>query len=679
MMKFFRKYTKHLLAVFMALLLIVWLAGDPIMSWFSRRGPRDNPIRGFLDGREIRQKDANPVFQEIEVLKSQAFSGRFETRWQTIWTPVIMDLGVQDQNTFRQYLGALMQAGREPLNEDEWFLLVSQARRDGVFVPPEAVEQFKEEIGLTGPAMRALRQHFPLKLINEAIRSFLMVRRQAVAACQAPPISEADIRDFVRKTSERAEVTLVTLEASEESKFYDGTYAPTDAELAALFDEYKNVASRPYGLNFGYQQPEAVQIEYLRVTADALKNAQAITENVAYEYWERHQEEFTRPAASQPAPPASGPAPPPLMEKYPTFIEAKAAVTSKLQKTKADEAALRIAREIIDDLSKPWAAATATQPGGEKAAPQSETSPEVYAAALRKWSAKYPGVLAHVSLGMLEVPALRADPDIGKSVALVGGQRGLAFDRAAFLVEGLAEKPDAQSDEYRYFRKVYETCPFPFVDDRGNAYVFRTVAIRPKQPPGSLEAVRRQVVQDARLKRAYDLAGRKAAALQELAARVGLEAAFLADADLRKYVDEKALSRPTPFSRLTCIAGPGRPPFVMPSSVGALGSDAKLVDAVFDLASAATRPASAPATQPVRVLAWPQPDRRRWLVVQLDRILPPTQAAYDQQRPNALQYLRTQHQIKLLVQWFDADQIKARLKWRPAREERPAERAAASE
>ncbi|NLE58912.1 MAG: hypothetical protein GX616_11160, partial [Planctomycetes bacterium] len=183
MMKFFRKYTKHLLAVFMALLLVIWLAGDALQSLLVNRGAQDKSERGTLDGRTITQEDAAPVFQQLDVLSTPELRG--VTNWKMVWLSAFDELGIgDDRGGIYQYHFGILRSRGDVLDEDEWFLLVTEARRNNMFVPNEAVEEFKAAKGLIGPPLSRLRQLYPMKVINEAIRSYLMVQQQAVAACK---------------------------------------------------------------------------------------------------------------------------------------------------------------------------------------------------------------------------------------------------------------------------------------------------------------------------------------------------------------------------------------------------------------------------------------------------------------------------------------------------------------
>ena len=107
----------------------------------------------------------------------------------------------------------------------------------------------------------------------------------------------------------------------------------------------------------------------------------------------------------------------------------------------------------------------------------------------------------------------------------------------------------------------------------------------------------------------------------------------------------------------------------MPSSVPGVGSDPKLFDAIFGM------PAKT-ATQPSRVLIWEQPEQRRWLVIELKRILPPTKDDYSSYCTQAIAYLQKERQRELLVEWFDRDQIKSRMKWKSVAESREPQEAA---
>jgi hypothetical protein len=668
MMKFFRKYTKQLLAVFMALLLVVWLGGEALTSWLRHDYDTSKELRGTLLGQPIRAGDMTPILAELEILNSpevryQQANGRLYPRieWQNVWFYTLSDLGVEGGGTLQQYYYGMASSMRRPLNDEDWFLLVTEARRNGVYVPSEAVEQFKVHYELTGPALQNLRRQLSNDDINKAIQSFLMVKQQAVLACRSTGVSEADVRQFVRETREKADVSVVVIDSK---PFVDETYEPAEQEIEGFFDKYKSATSQPYGLEFGYEQPEAVQVEYIRVNSDALENQQMVSDDAAHQYWENHKNEFLLPASQPATRPTSQPASPPKQEPYPTFTEAKDEVIKKLKKAKADSASVAIARELITQLGKPWESTATTEPAGVREIPPGEKAPDVYQRLVKRMDLKYPGALSFAELPMMDAQALAKSPGIGQSTARAQSDQSIEFSEAAFYVAGLEARPDTKSGRAHFFRNLYETCASPFVGPNGDAYVFRTVKTLPKRPPDNPKAVRDQIVRDIRTQRAYDAAEKQANALKDRAAAGSLDAAFHADAELVKRLTDKAYAHPAPFSRMR-FGSPyqGMPPSLSPNYVQGIGSDKELIEACFGLAGQTT-------TQPSRVLSWGQPQQRRWLVVQLHRILPPTRAEYDALEPSAVEYYRNQQQIELLANWFDPAEIRARLDWKPVEQQR---------
>jgi len=233
------------------------------------------------------------------------------------------------------------------------------------------------------------------------------------------------------------------------------------------------------------------------------------------------------------------------------------------------------------------------------------------------------------------------------------------------MVAGLGAKKEDNADHARLFRNVYETCAEPVVDDKGNAYVFRTVAAQRKQAPASWQDVREQLVADVRKLRGCEETGRQARALADEAMRVGLKAALDADTDLSAKLGEQAVKTPEPFARKRALSFGGQT-YVFPNSVPGIGGGAELIDLCFSLGN---QPTTQPTTQPVHVKAYEPPDGRRWVVVQWLETLPVTETEYDAQRFNAYQQVLTERRIEFLKNWFDSEQIRARIGWKDIKPE----------
>src|SRR5688572_31237195 len=91
MMKFFRKYNKQLLAVFMALLLLVWLGGDALSSIMHERYSPGKEVRGEAFGETVQIKHMQPSYNEAQILD------RMVPYWRRPWFFLLRDLGLKNQ------------------------------------------------------------------------------------------------------------------------------------------------------------------------------------------------------------------------------------------------------------------------------------------------------------------------------------------------------------------------------------------------------------------------------------------------------------------------------------------------------------------------------------------------------------------------------------------------------
>lgn len=656
MMKFFRKYTKHLLAVFMVLLLVVWLAGDALTSLMRSDVDAGVMERGQAFGQAVRVADMRPAFMQADLL-DDLFQGPY---WRMPWLQPLAQMARTQDPEMLGYLAS--QVRRRPLNNEEWYMLDAAARHAGVYVPAEAVAKLRSNLPAAQIDAVRDRNKVSLDAIDRALQSFLRVNQSFQLAVDAVKVSEADVDDLIRKTAERAKIVAAALEGK---SFVDPNYQPTPEELKAQFEKYKDAASQPAeSPQFGYQVPDAVQLEYVKVNGDKLGKRQKISDEEVYQYWVAHQGEFLRKTPST----STAPTTRPKDEPYETFSEARAMVIEKLQQQRGREEALRIARDIISQLEAPWASApTTTQPAGFKEIPESAKDPELYSKLVSRLSEKYPDALNYGRTQLSEQQLLQRDnPELARATALQGTDQQIDVARAAALVPGI-DAQRTRSNE-RFFRNLFETATEPFVADNGDVYVIRTIAVKPRHAP-EMEAVRSRLVEDVRRAKAMEEAERQARKLADAAQKEGLEKAFNADAALKEKAGAGALKTPPPFARQQLISW--GVPQLAPASISGLGYDPELTKTVFSLVSqpasqpaTATRPAA--TTQPVRVAVHPQRNQQRVVVVELLDILPVNQAEYDQQRGRAMYTLQFQSQIRTLSSYFSPEEIRARINWQDA-------------
>lgn len=629
MMKFFRKHMKKLLMVFMVALLIVWLGGTALNNLLSGAATQDDVVWGTIYGREVEQKQINYTNYHAETLNV------IYPMWRVRLSP----------------------SRDEQLDDFPFFMLVTEAVDNGIYISPERIDKIMEMIAPERlDFVRKGQYKRSLERIRQAIEMYLMVQENMSQASAAVLPSEADIQHVVRQIAEKAEVSVLTVPARE---FINETYEPSDDDLSEHFEKYKNEPQNYSPLEFGYQMEEAARVEYVQVNIEALTEQQTVTEQDAYDYWKGHQEEFLEPPTPQ-TQPSANPADRPKREPYETFTEAKADVLEKLRERKGKDAALSVARELIGLLTIPWADAPTTQPDNYKEPPASEKADDVYQKLIDRLQGKYAGILKY---GRTELfgrkQAWRAE-EIGATNAMMGTPMRSSFTQVAFMVPGLSATREDDKLRARFFRNIWETCSEPLTDAAGHAYVFRTIAARPAQPPASFEDVRDDLVTDLRRLRAYEKAERLVRDLIDNTGDKDLEAAFDGSPELISKLARSALRILTPFPRAELAPyGPdGLRPFMVPG----LGRDEEFIDLCF---------ASPDEEHYVKIHERKQ--FGQWVILQRHKIIPVNRAEFDEQRETAQGQLMRKAFTDFRQEWLAAENIRKRVAWVPAETPQPAE------
>ncbi|UCD27905.1 MAG: hypothetical protein JSV03_12475 [Planctomycetota bacterium] len=656
MMKFFRKYTKHLLAIFMALLLVVWLGGSALTNMLRADQTRSDEVRGEMFGKPVTLGDMRPFSNETLILESLTLP------WKKPWLLLTGNIDLREN----------------PLDYNEWYMLRQATIESGIYVSPEAVENIKFQLSRIYPGLlESVRNNkkISFRRIDQIIESFLCINNMAALSAGAIKVSEADILNFIRDAFEKIRINVVSFQSQQ---FIDDSYQPTEDEIKEHFEEYKTTASQPgETLEFGYQLPEAVQIDYIKVKVNTLKDRQQISDDEAREYWKDHQTEFMKPTTQPATSPATQPKPE-APQPYTTATEALPDVITKLTENKAKAEALRIARELIIQLNRPWADSPTTQPYNYKQPPESETAEDIYPKLIARMEEKYSGVLEYSRTKLSDAKEISMIPGLGRAMFLPGTRQQLPFQEVAFMVAGLEANPKDDPGRARFYHNLYETCAEPAVDYDGNAYLIRTVAARPKQPPSSYQTVREKIIKDLRFKRAYEQAGKQAKEFSEKAGTMGLKEALENHPQLKEKLGERPFREIAPFARKR-ITNWGRGPQLMDGYVPTIGGDAEFIKKCFALADDKT----ATTTQPAHFLVHQLQQRQQWIVVQWLEKIPPTQEEYDKNRSTATDHIRLQRQMELLKSWFSPEQIRARVEWKdpppPQSPQQPKEDEAAAE
>jgi hypothetical protein len=279
-LKFFRKYQKGLLGVACAFLMVVFLLPS---AGLGTTDHSSDPI-GTLDGKKITGRDRRQAKAEADIMARLL--------------------------------------PQEPLPTDglEWLLLVEDARRNGIYSSRVEATPTLAQIKLSPGYAQFIRDTEASDgLIVSAIQHARMILQLKSLIMTAARVSEPRLRHAARDLASSATVDVVAVDSS---SLFDKVTAPTDAEIAAQFEKYKDVAAGTPPLGFGYRLPNRVKLEWLTVPLDRVAATVKIDEVATYRYYTENQDKYL-PTPSSALPPSLFPTPTPAPTPTPTPTEPK--------------------------------------------------------------------------------------------------------------------------------------------------------------------------------------------------------------------------------------------------------------------------------------------------------------------------------------------------------------------
>lgn len=263
MSKFFRKYSKWLLAVFGSLLMIVFLVPQ-VASMMQDAGSQ-----GAAAATVGTSNDSIPLAE-----------------WQRIQSEVQMLQQMQS----RQPTGMIIPGiGGAPQSPEHWYLLVREAEQAGLIgglassgLSEDALQAIA--IGLGGN--RAFYQQTFARVagVNELIGMY----------ATGGTMSDRRLRAEAQRLFGGARVRMVVLEAD------DTAAAPTEAQLQTQLDAWADTVRGEGDHGFGYRLPDRFKIEYIQIPAAAvrasLENSTEMGPVKLRRYWREHETDPLYPA-----------------------------------------------------------------------------------------------------------------------------------------------------------------------------------------------------------------------------------------------------------------------------------------------------------------------------------------------------------------------------------------------
>jgi len=647
MMKFFRKYMKQMLAVFVCLLLVVWLGGTALQSFLA-----PNPgkmLVGYAFDRKILRKNLQSADGETQMLYQIGLP------WSRPWMMM--------QARFSPSLRNM-----KDLQSLDWYLLRQEAGRQGVPATNMEIDQVLTSIDPQGQLRQRTqkRMNVSLDYIHRSVGNYLRVSKLARIVSESAKVSEPELKRAIADFQEKVEVRLVLLNGK---TFEDQAGLPSEADLEKHFKAYQDIPEGQGKYGFGYRFPERVRIEYLSVDTQALAKLVPVSERQARRYWKANKETpiFRRPspASTQPTTATSTPTTGPTtadtpastqastrpttkpVEYYTTFSQAKKTALDHLRTERAGEEAQRLMNDIISQLSVDFSAGK-LQKDGYRTAPEPVKTSDYFASVYERFrKTRYGSALRlHTGNKLMTADELQRLEGIGRArLSRGGGRPSLDFVDLAFQVQGLRKIPKDKDVERSHYMSLYQTFVSPLQGADNKYYIFRVVAVEKPRPAKSLAEVADRVKADVLALRAHAAAGKAAGNIEKKAKQSSLEEAWASQEALKKKVGPlEGFQTPKPFGRKG-LSAPG------------IGADEEFADACFALA------AEKPEAQADKVRLIELPKSRKWAVVEFVKLHPMIKDQYQAMKMFMRQNLTIQKQGKVLSAWFQPSNIRKRTRF----------------
>lgn len=629
MMKFFRKHNKKLLAVFMVLLMIVFLGGSALDSLLRPSGNRvvATSYVGDISFADHRTAEAK--------------------------TRILSVMGL----TWDQPFGGMT----TPLDTIDWILLTREAKQLGMATSPATVRaSFGAQDNLL---MLSRRLSVRPDHILTAMAELDSIRQTARAVAGATTPSEAEVRAAASDSLKKVKVAAVVLPGK---AFIDEEEAFSESEIEAQFQAYREREAGP-GLEFGYYVQPTVKLQYIRIDKGVIAEGLRVTkaksmDRKARDYYDENHETdgaFRRPPEESAPDEGDEPIEGPVQSPYLVWEEARKIALDIVAEEEAKQATTRIADWTGQRLAERWLEVL-VQRGEYKKAPETVARLEHYDETVESLpkTIAFPEAVSVATTDFFNRDEANDVPLIGlASFRPESNATPLWLRQLAFQTEAIVPivPPDADQSDYV---ATFQTCRYPLTDSDGNTYVFRVVDSQAGHIPESIDEVRDRVVADLRLLSGYDIAQARAESLRSCADTANLQELYESDDELVTMAGagaEPGMSgldyvEPPPFARTNrydAMRGERPEKMFVGGGLGPVPTD--IVDQCFALED---------AYETTAVLELKQ--RATVMVVQWLETQPAPYEEFTDTRESFVQQMAGTRMQLTINSWLDPEQIRAR-------------------
>ncbi len=468
LVKWLRKNNTKIMAVVVIVLMIGFIGGSSLTYLLGGRGVANNVEAYYGNNIRITRYDLLAAQQEMEILKQvqapnflKALSDRV-TQSPDFHSLVLGELLFNEERPSAEVITYLQQAaGRfqyrisnEEINDLYsrtvpgyyfWYLLNKEAENAGFMVKNDEARSYLTQAlpQLTGQNyaqyIGALMRTNVLseKQILSTFAKLLALLKYSHAVCSGQDMTIQQLKHTAAWQEESLNIEFVKFDAE---KFIKTQETPNEEQINQQFDKFRKFSpdevtdENPYG--FGYKLPDRVQLEYITLKLDDVKEIvkkPAFDEIEAY-YSNNKEREFTQQVHSDPNDPNSK-----MISQVKPFSEVSDIISDKLMQEKINNKATAIIQEAktigdgkLQDINDTELDKLNTEDRKEVAGSYTNASESL--------SKKYNIHIYHGTTGELSAVDMQTDKYLS-SLYLQGYVNNLSLARVVFAVDklGLSE------------------------------------------------------------------------------------------------------------------------------------------------------------------------------------------------------------------------------------------------
>jgi len=328
----FRRHQRKLIAVFGLLAMISFILSDSLPRLLSPDLGSQDPEVATLFGRTIHRSDLNELARQrnranlfigaLLPYASEPFGGLSDRE--------LIDAMILEREADRLGMPA------DPIVGREWLKTVMQGRMNQETFD-YLYSRFSNDVS-------------PEQLLADIANQVRIQKTRGLLG--APMVTPFDVYQSYKGQTERVSGKVVEIPVE---NFTAQVGEPSEAEVQALYDEYKDVLPDPSRETPGFKVPRQVQVEYLSIDGNAKARGyrDTLTEDDLRTYYENHKTEFKVPSDLPDDLFAGAPElTPPVIQP---FAEVRDLLAPRLAEEKAQEEINEVFHRLRDEVLIPYA------------------------------------------------------------------------------------------------------------------------------------------------------------------------------------------------------------------------------------------------------------------------------------------------------------------------------------